>query len=100
MIHKKYFKVGQKVISIWGSFGNLLFQIRASVISKWDRDSYSKVGQCLFQSGAIISKWGKYYFKVGQLLQHGAEFYFKVQQLFQSGGIILIYFKTVCVIFF
>ena len=49
-------KVEQKVISMRGSFANLLFQSGASVFSKWGRDSYFKVGQCLFQSGAIISK--------------------------------------------
>ena len=43
-----YFKVGQKVIS------------------KWGRNSYFKVGQCFFQSGAkVISNWGSY-LQVGQ----------------------------------
>ena len=49
----------QKGISKWGTFDNLLFQSGASVISKWGRDSYFKVSQCLFQSGAVTSKCGK-----------------------------------------
>ena len=76
-----YFKVGQKAISKWGSFDNLLFQSGASVILKRDRDSFSmwfkvyfNVGQ-LFQSRAkVFSKWGSY-FKDGQML-------------FQSGAVI------------
>ena len=58
--------MGQKVISKWGSFDNLLFQGGESVILKWGRDSYFKVGQKLLLSGA------KFYFKVGQLFQSGA----------------------------
>ena len=70
-IHKSYFKVGQNVISKWGSFDNFLFQSGASITSKWGRDSYFKVGQC--------------YFKVGQkLFQSGAKCYFKVGQLRKS----------------
>ena len=49
-------KLFQKVISKWGSFDSFLFQSGASIISKWDRDSYLKVGQCLFHIGAIIPK--------------------------------------------
>ena len=52
MIHKNYFKVGQKFVSKWVSVDNLLFQGGARVISNWGRDSYVKVGQYLFQSGA------------------------------------------------
>ena len=63
-------------------------QLRQPFISKWERDSYFKVGQCLFESGTIISKWGKNYFKVGQLRQSGAKSYFKVGQLLQNGSII------------
>ena len=37
-----HLKVGQKVISKWGSFDNLLFQSGTSAISKWSRDSYFK----------------------------------------------------------
>ena len=50
----------------------------AKVILKGGRDSYFKVCQCLFQSGA----------KVGKLLQSGTKCYFKLGQLFQSGVII------------
>ena len=56
-----------KVISKWGSFDSILFHSGANVILKWGRDSYFKVRQCLFQSGAIIWKWGKSYFKVGHM---------------------------------
>ena len=37
-----HLKVGQKVISKWGSFDTLLFQSGTSAISKWSRDSYFK----------------------------------------------------------
>ena len=58
----------------------------ARVISKRGRNNYFKVGQSLFQSGAIISKCGKRYSKVGQSLRSGAKCYFKMGQLFQSGA--------------
>ena len=48
------------------------------IVSKCGRDSHFKVIHCLFQSGAIISKWGKRCFKVGQLPQSGVKSYFKV----------------------
>ena len=72
------FKVEQKVISKWGSFGNLLFQSGTRVISRWGRDSYFKVCQCfsmwvkvgqkLFQSGTVTSKWGKILFQSGAVI--------------------------------
>ena len=81
-----YFKAGLKAFSNLGSFLKLLFQSAASVISKWGRGSYFKGGECLFQSGAFISKWGKSYFKVEQNAISKRGSYFKRGQLFQSGA--------------
>ena len=78
--------MGQKAISKWDSFDNLLFQSGTSVVSKRGRDSCFKVGQSLFQGGAkVISKWGSY-FKAGQNVISMCGSYFKVRQLFQSGA--------------
>ena len=77
------FKVEQKAISKSRSFDNLLFQSGASVISKWGRCSYFKLGQSLFQSGTkVISKWGSY-FKVRQNVISKRGSYFKARQLFK-----------------
>ena len=45
------------------------------IISKWGRDSYFRVGKCLFQSGAklfqsgaVTSKWGKILFQSGAFI--------------------------------
>ena len=77
--------VGQKAISKWGRFDNFLLQSRTSVILKWGRDSYSKVGHCLCQSGAkiiskwaVTSKWGKMFFQSGTVISKWKN-YFKEQ---------------------
>ena len=67
--------VGQKAISKWGRFDNFLLKSETSVISKWCRNSYFKVGHCLCQSGAkfiskwaVPSKWGKMFFQSGAVI--------------------------------
>ena len=62
----------QKAISKLGSFGKLLFQSMASVISERGRDSYFKVGQSLFQSGAVTSQKGTMLFQSAELFENGA----------------------------
>ena len=71
---KSYFKVAQlrqPFVSKWGKryfkVGQMqLFQIGSVFISKWG--NYFKVGQKLFQSGAVISKWGKMLFQSGEVI--------------------------------
>ena len=48
-----YYKLGQGVITNWGSF--VLLQIGASVITNW--------------GSLVVTKWGTRYYKLEQLLQ-------------------------------
>ena len=63
---KRYFKKGQRQ----------LFQSGSKFISKWS--NFFKVGQMLFQNGAVTSKWGKMLFQSAAVISKWAN-YFKAE---------------------
>ena len=80
-----YYKLGQTLLQIGAAS---LLQIRASVITNWDRNY--KLGQPLLQNRTAITNWGKMYYKLGQALQ--------IRAIITNWGITVVYgekhFKT------